>query len=250
VKKIAIISDIHGNIAALEKVVEDIKKQGVDQIVNLGDYASGPLWAKETIQFLMQQDWINIRGNHDRQLIAQAPEQHGPSDRFAFQSLSNPELDWLRQLPPQAELMNEFLFVHGTPQNDMTYLLETVEHGSARLATRKEISERIGKVNHRIILCGHTHIPRVLNLSDQVMIVNPGSVGLQAYEDNTPVHHVMETGSPLARYALLEKADDQWNVKLIAISYDHHSAAEQARKNGRFGWEHALRTGFMSIAGG
>ena len=55
-QKIAILSDIHGNIPALEKVVDDINARRVDCVFNLGDHVSGPLWPKETIQYLMKQD--------------------------------------------------------------------------------------------------------------------------------------------------------------------------------------------------
>lgn len=241
--RIAVISDIHGNIAALEKVVEDIKRRGVDQIVNLGDHVSGPLWAKETIQFLMAQDWINIRGNHDRQLVSQTPEEHGPSDKFAFQQLNSSELEWLRKLPAQTELPNGILLVHGTPQSDTTYLLETVTNEQPRIATHSEIQQRIGEVQNSIILCGHTHIPRVVSVTEKITIINPGSVGLQAYDDTKPVHHCMQTGSPHARYALLEKINDRWSINLINISYDYQSAAILAKQNNRPDWEHAIRTG-------
>lgn len=243
--RIAVISDIHGNILALEKVVQDIKRRGVDQVVNLGDHVSGPLWAKETIQFLMEQSWIQIRGNHDRQLVSQASETHGASDKFAFQQLNENELDWLRKLPPQAELLGEILFVHGTPKSDSTYLLETIVHGSNRIATRSEIKERIGDSQHKLILCGHTHIPRVVAISEQTTIINPGSVGLQAYDDTSPEYHVMQTGSPHARYVILEKVDMNWAVNLLHVEYDHNSAAARAHKNERLEWEYALRTGLM-----
>ncbi|MBI2333999.1 MAG: metallophosphoesterase, partial [Chloroflexi bacterium] len=78
-----------------------------------------------------------------------------------------------------------------------------------------------------------------------VLIINPGSVGLPAYEDETPEHHVMETGSHHARYAILEYKNDDWQVELITVAYDHQQAAKQARKNGRPDWEYALQTGFM-----
>jgi len=246
VKRIAVLSDIHGNFAALEKVVQDIKRRDVDQIVNLGDHISGPLWAKETIQFLMEQNWIQIKGNHDRQLVSQPPDQHGASDKFAFQQLNQAELDWLRQLPQQTELLDDILCIHGTPQSDSTYLLETVEHGQGRLSTRKEIELRLGPTPHNTILCGHTHIPRVVNLSENVQVINPGSVGLQAYEDTSPEYHRMQTGSPHARYALLENTNGSWTVNLITVPYDYHHAADKALENSRPDWEMALRTGFMS----
>ena len=200
-QRIAILSDIHGNMPALEKVMDDIKIRRVDSIVNLGDHVSGPLWPKETIQYLMKQDWVQIKGNHERQLTEQNPKNHGPSDSYAFQRLSHTELDWFKSLPVSIEMEN-FLLIHGTPGSDSTYLLETVERGRARLATQDEITERLGGTKSPIILCGHTHIPRVIEVSGN-LIVNPGSVGLPAYDDVSPEYHVMETGSPHAPTGLM-----------------------------------------------
>lgn len=232
-------------MAALEKVVDDLQTRQVDQVFNLGDHVSGPLWPKETIQYLMKQDWVHIRGNHERQLTGQNHHQHGPSDRYAFQRLNTAELDWLRTLPPCVEIQDQFLLFHGTPTNDLTYLLETVEHGRGRLATPAEISGRLGQTRSRILLCGHSHIPRVTELPSNVLIVNPGSVGLPAYDDSVPEYHVMETGSPHARYAILENKHGHWQAEEIAVSYDHRQAAQQARKNDSPDWETGLLTGFM-----
>jgi len=242
-QKIAVLADIHGHLPALEKVMGDMKTRGVDCIVNLGDHLSGPLWPKETIEYLMKQDWLQIKGNHERQLTEQDPKNHGASDGYAFQRLSHTELDWLKSLPVSVELEN-FLLIHGAPGSDSTYLLETVEHGRARLATQDEIIERLGRTKSRIILCGHTHIPRVVEVAEN-LIVNPGSVGLPAYDDVSPEYHVMETGSPHARYAIMEYKNGHWQAELMAITYDHQKAAEQARKNGRPDWEIGILTGFM-----
>jgi putative phosphoesterase len=244
-QKIAIISDIHGNIVALEKVVEDIKTRHVDCVFNLGDHISGPLWPKETIQYLMKQEWTQISGNHERQLISQDPENHGPSDRYAFQFLNASELTWLRSLPGTQINQNRFLLVHGTPSSDTAYFLETVVQGYTRLATPDEIMERLGEVKWPVILCGHTHISRVVETTDHILIVNPGSVGLPAFEDHFPEYHVVESGSPHARYAILENRDESWTSELIAVPYDYQTAARQAGKNGRPDWELALRSGFM-----
>lgn len=83
-RKIAIVSDIHGNIAALEKVVEDIETRHVECVFNLGDHVSGPLYPRETLEFLTKQDWVHILGDHDRQLIRQNPERHGLSLSASF----------------------------------------------------------------------------------------------------------------------------------------------------------------------
>ena len=66
--RIALVSDVHGNLLALEAVAADIKRRGADLVVNIGDSLSGPLRPLETAQFLMAQDWINLAGNHERQI--------------------------------------------------------------------------------------------------------------------------------------------------------------------------------------
>jgi len=244
-QKIAIVSDIHGNIAALEKVVEDIKARQVDCVFNLGDHISGPLYPRETLEFLMKQNWVQILGNHDRQLINQDPKQHGPSDKYAYNLLSDSDLDWFRTLPASATVEDQFFMFHGAPTSDTTYLLETVEHGRVRLATHTEIFQRLDSVTSQIMLCGHTHVPRVVETPRNILVINPGSVGLPAYDDVNPEYHVVETGSPHARYAILEYKNGAWQTEIIAIVYDYQQAAKQARKNGRLDWEYAIQTGFM-----
>ena len=76
--------------------------------------------------------------------------------------------------------------------------------------------------------------------------MNPGSVGLQAHYDDHPYPHVVEMGSPHARYAMLSFADNQWQAELFMVEYDWQEAAAEAEANCRPDWAIALRTGFMS----
>lgn len=78
--KIALLSDIHGNLPALQAVVEHLRTQDVQHVLNLGDSLSGPLLPVETAQFLMQQNWPTLAGNHERQLLTLAPERMSASD--------------------------------------------------------------------------------------------------------------------------------------------------------------------------
>ena len=96
--KLAIVSDIHGNLAALEAVAADIRRQGVDQTVNLGDSLSGPLLPLETAQWLMSQGWLSLAGNHERQILTQAADRQGASDSYAHSQLTPKAFDWLRSL--------------------------------------------------------------------------------------------------------------------------------------------------------
>jgi hypothetical protein len=75
--------------------------------------------------------------------------------------------------------------------------------------------------------------------------VNPGSVGLPAYVDDGAHPHVSETGSPLARYGLIELTGPEPRVTFAAVEYDCAGAAKQARANGRPEWAMALRTGYV-----
>jgi putative phosphoesterase len=242
---IAVLADIHGNLPALEAVVADLRRRAVDTVVNLGDHASGPLWPRETVAFLMAQPWLHIAGNHDRQLVEQDPAAHGASDRHAFERLSPEQRAWLRGLPPHARPRSDMLLCHGTPTDDSRYLLETVAQGHVRRAERAEIAARLGAERAPIILCGHSHLARLVQLTESRLIVNPGSVGLPAYEDAEPEPHVIEAGSPHARYALLEQQPAGWHISLINIAYDHQRAARQALANGRPDWAGALQTGYM-----
>ena len=246
-KRIAVVSDIHGNLIALEKVVQDIESRDVDLVVNLGDHISGPLWPKETLDYLRTQDWIQIRGNHERQLLTQELEKMGKSDQYAHQAIEYNDLKWLESLPERTEIGTDILLCHGSPSDDQQYLLETIADSHTRLAFPAAIDHRMGNETASIILCGHSHIPRVVEISDNQLIVNPGSVGLPAYDDVEPEYHMVQTGSPHARYAILERQADQRLVELIAVSYDHHKAAIQASKNGRQDWAIGLQTGFLKM---
>jgi hypothetical protein len=77
------------------------------------------------------------------------------------------------------------------------------------------------------------------------VIVNPGSVGIQAYEGHHPVPHTLEMGAPHARYAVLERTGSGWIAELIAVPYDWESAARLAERNRRPEWARALRTGYI-----
>ena len=229
--RIAVISDIHGNIYALEAVLADIRARGIGEVLNLGDHVHGPIEPASTADLLMHTGKRSIRGNQDRVL-----------PQSTLDVLSQRHVDWLRSLPSTLEI-EDALLCHGTPSSDETYLLETVTPAGARAATAAEIGGRVGDLRATLLLCGHTHIPRVV-LHGGVLVVNPGSVGLPAYEDDAPHPHRMETGSPHARYAVLKKTGRNWSVVLIAIPYDWASAAASARRHGREDWARRLETGW------
>lgn len=254
--RLAVVSDIHGNLPALEAVQADVAACRADAVINLGDSLSGPLWPAETAQRLMALHWPTLAGNHERQLLTQPRARMSPADRHAAECLAAPALQWLRGLPATLWWSDEVYACHGTPVSDVHYWLETVLPGfvrnrpatapGVRAATADEVLQRAGALDlarARLALCGHSHQPRLLRLPGGTLVVNPGSVGLQAYDDAQPHLHVVEAGSPHARWALLTRCADGWRAELRQVIYDWESAARQAERNGRGDWADALRTG-------
>lgn len=242
--RIALVSDIHGNLAALEAVVADIQCRGVDEIICLGDNISGPLLPRETAQYLMASGWTILAGNHERQVLSYSPDKGGQSDGYAHAQLTGVEFAWLRSLQPQLKMNSEVFLCHGTPRSDCEHFLESVRDGRLSVASLAEITERIGDVLAPVVACGHSHVPRSVRLPSGQLCVNPGSVGVQAYTDDHPEHYVMELGTPDAHYAVIAKTKSGWAYESYAVPYDHGSMAELAKARGRLDWERALLSGY------
>src|ERR1700733_16290836 len=115
--RIAALSDIHGNLLALDAVLADVARRGVDLTVNLGDILSGPLLPAETAERLMALELPTIRGNHERQVLAGDPGRMGPSDRHAFDTLGAAQRAWLAQLPEGLRPADSVFMCHATPDN-------------------------------------------------------------------------------------------------------------------------------------
>lgn len=241
------LADIHGNAHALGAVLHDMDALGISTAVNLGDHFSGPLNAAETASLLIDRKFPSIRGNHDRNLIEQDQSEMGASDKAAFDQLDKAHMAWIAGLPQTLTVFDDVFLCHGTPTSDQTYWLEHVEeNGSVRPSTLQEIQAQAVGVDANLILCGHTHIPRCVRLPDGRTILNPGSVGCPAYDDNVPVYHQMQTGHPNASYAVVEALGDSWSFSFRSVPYRSDKASELAAKNGRPDWARSLATGWFA----
>ena len=244
--RFAAIADIHGNYPALDAVLADIAAQGITDIVNLGDCFSGPLEAGRVADRLLSLSIPTVRGNHDRYLIEGPPEEMHISDAAAYAQLGAAHFDWLRSLPVDLIYRDEIYLCHATPDDDNLYWLDmAVADGSVVLRPQAEIEALAEGIESPLILCGHTHIPRMAALSGGRLIVNPGSVGGPAYDDDKPYPHKVETGHAMASYALLEKSASGWTAQFRNIRYDNMAMSAMAEANGRPEWASALATGRM-----
>jgi predicted phosphodiesterase len=249
--RIAVITDIHGNVAALEAALADIAARGIGEVICLGDNASGMMWPKETVALLMARGIPSVRGNHDRWVAEHAPEKMGKQDLVAHAELSAEQRHWLGALPTRLDPAPGVLACHGTPESDTENLLEEPVGGRLVPAPLATLRRRLGPqgLAARVVLCGHSHQQAAIRLPEGPLVVNPGSCGLPGFRITRPPHpHLAEARSPDARYAVLhldEAGGDR--VDLIAVPYDWESAARRAEERGAPVWAEVLRTGFVPM---
>lgn len=242
--QIAVISDVHGNRWALEATLREIDARGITRIVNLGDCVYGPLDPGRTAAMLISREIPTVRGNEDRLIIdAGDGGETAAMVAYARSNMTAEQLEWLAALPFTRDVEGVVRMYHGTPERDDEYLLQVVEACGPCRRSPEEVAERLMGVEAPIVLCGHDHTPGVVALRNGRTVVNPGSVGLQAYEDDVPMPHVMATRSPHARFSILSGEGMEWSVEPVAVAYDWEAAAKAAEERGRPDWAAWLRTG-------
>lgn len=246
--RVAILADIHANVWALDAVLAHAKSRGVDAFLNLGDTLYGPLKPHATYERLLHENvLITIQGNQDR-MIYEASERDLasiPTLSYVIRDLGEEPIHWLSELPKTAVFENDIFLCHGSPGSDTIYLLEDIMEGLPEVRSEGAIRELLQGVHQPVVLCGHTHIPRVVELSHGQLVINPGSIGVPAYDDVEPVRYRMQTFSPHACYGILEKNGAGWNISLERVAYNHRAAAEYAHNLGRDDWAQGIGSGRM-----
>jgi len=216
---IAALYDIHGNLPALDAVLEEIEGLGVERIVIGGDVAYGAL-VRETLDRLMDlgDRALWIRGNGERELVAfydgeaataSLSEDTKRAGVWEAQRLTRAHRDFLAALPEHQTLpvegLGEVLFCHGSPRSDEEILTS---------ATSEERMLRVlAGVTQATVLCGHTHVQFDRQIGS-IRVVNAGSVG-------------MSYDGPGAWWALLGPT-----VELRQTPYDRDRAAAMFRASG------------------
>lgn len=242
--RIAAIADVHGNLFALEVVLADIAALGISEVVNLGDHVSGPLEAVRTADLLITRGFPSVLGDQDRRLVELY--RQGTSSRMDFRQLEPKHFRWMESLPSTLAYRDDVFMCHGSPIDDAAFWLDyVVADGTVRPSPIEEIEAGARGIAASLILCGHTHIARVIRLRDGRMVVNPGSVGLPGYDGQTPVPYHVQVGTPHACYAVLERNSNGWSAMIRYIPYDNAAAADMARSNGMPVWANALSTGWV-----
>ena len=177
--RVAVISDIHGNLPALEAVLEEIRREEPDLIVSCGDVASGPMPA-ETIDVLMAlRDARFVRGNADDGLVDEFDGRPptplpGPFADWCAKQITRAQRDFLASFDDTVTIdavdgIGRVLFCHATPKNNTDIF--TAETPADR------VRELFGNVDAELVVCGHTHMQFDRRI-DGLRVVNAGSVGM------------------------------------------------------------------------
>ncbi|WP_212003262.1 metallophosphoesterase [Chitinophaga sp. HK235] len=183
--KMAIISDIHANLPALEAVLADISRFGADQVYCLGDLTDAAPWPNEVIQKIRSLRIPTIMGNHDERIAFDLPvfplAKHSPAEQAARadtiqltkNTITAENKHFLQSLPALLQLRFahlNILLAHGSPHSNETYLYET--HPEAALV------EMMDAFSSNVLIIGHTHLPYIRSINnDQQLVINTGSVG-------------------------------------------------------------------------
>jgi putative phosphoesterase len=242
--RLAVISDVHGNLLALEAVLADVNRRGADAIVNCGDVCTSPLWPRETFDLLADRKIPAVRGNHDRWIATLAIENMSPALRYTHAALDEKRRAALGALPETLRLDGDVLVCHGTPTDDYTFLLEERIDGKLLLSRPREIEARLAGETASLILCGHSHHVNVVQIPNGALVLNPGSVGCPIFADN-PTAADNDARAPHAQYAIATKRRGRWSAEFHALDYDWDAAAAKARAGGFSAWARALATGMV-----
>ncbi len=211
--RLAIISDIHGNLPALEAVLADIEAQGISDIYHLGDLVGYNPFPNETVMLIAGRRLPGITGNYDQAVLAQVPDPIGellnakitPMGReiyaWTVREVTMQSREFLAAQPRQLSLVRgkwRLLLTHGSPWHIKDYVRPSWPD--------EMVGDLLAEVEEDILLTGHTHIPLVRQVSGK-WLLNPGSVGFP------------KDGNPLAAYAILDLGQEL-QVSIRRVEYD------------------------------
>jgi putative phosphoesterase len=227
--RLALISDLHGNVLALDAVLAELNEVRIDRIVCLGDVAAGPE-PRKTIERLRELECPVVLGNWDTWLLEGMPElpgEAGPKLRdqgnWCAAQLDQADREFLEGLEPRVDVSLDgasIVCVHGSPRSAM----EEIHH----YTTDAELAEMLSGAEPAALTAGHTHVQLVRH-HNSTLIVNPGSVG-------SPFNARFSNGavrmSPWAEYAILTADGGRISAELRRAPYGVSALRDVALQSG------------------
>ena len=211
--KIALISDVHSNLPALEAVLAAIRRLGIKRVLNAGDNTGYNAFPNETLAMLAGQGVETIKGNHDMACISgdftRFTADGALAEEWNYKNLTIQSSDYLMGLSEHLDLKIEGLKVavhHGSPGNPWEYVRDYMVSGLL-----------LEKVKADVLVLGHTHWPYAIRVNGG-LVVNPGSVGQP------------RDGNPAASYLLFDGVLRR--LTFYRVAYDWLTAAAKIRAAG------------------
>ena len=235
----AFISDIHGNLQALEQVLAEIQKASVDQIVCLGDVASLGPQPREVIALLKGMDIPIVKGNHDHYLLnPELTEGHlawlRDAELWCLNLLTEDDLKFLTTFQPfirfSPDEKTNLLCYHGSFRSNEEFLYPDTPAAN--------LDKNLGREDAKILIGGHTHVQMLRQHTDMTLI-NPGSIGMPfEYPMRGPEQHAFRR----TEYAILDAADGRFNLELHRLPIDFDQLTRTSLASGMPGVEFWLST--------
>jgi len=221
---LAILSDIHGNLPALEAVMTDLKNFHVDQIIVAGDVINFGPFSKQTAEIVVEKNWPVIRGNNEYFLLdyktPRAPAEWDDPVQFAPIAWLNRQIDsdlksriacWPDTINLRFKDAPPMLIFHGAPNDPWDSIFWTL--------TEDEIEKQLSRVEEDFVICGHTHLP-MDRQSGRRRIFNPGSVGV-------PLDGIFS-----ASYMILEGDEQEWKPTFRRVPFDYEAVFREFEVSG------------------
>lgn len=232
--RIALLSDVHANLAALEACLAEVEQAGVDKLVFLGDivgYGPDPEAVTQRVMQLQARGAITILGNHDEAIFLSRPSMSAAAlaaINWTKPRLSDSSKAFLEQLPRSTELEG-LLLVHSEASNPSKWLYVT---------SASEAHQSLTAVKAPVTFCGHVHVPQLFCLSATAKIVShkpacAAPIPLSAQRRWLAVVGSVgqpRDGSPAAGYATFDTATRE--ITYRRVPYDIEATAEKIRKLG------------------
>ena len=222
--RLAVLSDIHGNLPALEAVISDLKDFNVDHVIVPGDVIGFGPFSRQTAETVIKNGWSVIRGNNEYFLIdyktPRAPTEWNDPVQFAptawldkqfNQKLKTLIASWPDTLNLRFRDAPPIQVFHGTPDSPWDSIYWTL--------TDEEIEKLLFNIEADYVICGHTHLP-MDRQSGRWRIFNPGSVGV-------PIDGIFS-----ASYMILEGNEQGWMATFRRIPFDYDAIFEEFEKSG------------------
>lgn len=227
--RIAVLGDIHGNVAALEAALKDIKRKEPQLVAVTGDLVMNGPQPSAVVARLRGMEAAGgvlvIQGNTDVAVadadyaaafpwLDEVPEAQRLAAEWAHDELADDEVEWLRRLPFERRVMlgeHMVLICHASPGSQTSGLAADLDPSVT--------VERVTRTDARVIVCGHTHVAEVRELGRK-LICNPGSCGY-AFD-----------GEPTAGWAMLTVAGDEPQAELFRAAFDAQQVADELSARG------------------